>query len=130
MAAALVQQGAGVAIARHHLAHPVGIEQLQLVVLPHFSQRACCALSSCSCFSVSAAKTADPPQIALDVVALDPLADDLASLKQHGAEQPGLFRRAIRFYGVDVAAVGVDDLAAVATAGAKAHRAASSTTTL
>jgi hypothetical protein len=54
----------------------------------------------------------------------------ICPLKQHGAEQPGLIRRAVRFYGVDVAAVGVDDLAAVATAGAKTHLAASSTTTL
>ncbi|MNC07617.1 hypothetical protein D3C75_551700 [compost metagenome] len=59
-------------------------------------------------------------QIALDVVALDPLADDVSPLKQHGAEQPGLIRRAVRFYGVDVTAVGVDYLAAVAAAGAKA----------
>ena len=119
MAAALVQQGADVTIARDHLAHPVGIEQLQLVVAPLLPARLL-RLELVQLLLGLGGKDPALLQIALDVVALDPLADDLAPLKQHGAEQPGLIRRAVRFDGVDVAAVGVDDLAAVAAAGAKA----------
>ncbi|MNX45691.1 hypothetical protein D3C86_762150 [compost metagenome] len=120
MAAALVQQGADVAIACHHLAHPFGIEQLQLIVAPLLPAGMLC-LEFVELLLRLGGK--DPPllQIALDVVALDPLADDVSPLKQHGAEQPGLIRRAVRFYGVDVTAVGVDYLAAVAAAGAKPH---------
>ncbi|MNS94424.1 hypothetical protein D3C72_1286410 [compost metagenome] len=119
MAATLVEQGADVAIACHHLAHPVGIEQLQLVVAP-LLPALILRLEFVKLLLGLGGKDPALLQIALDVVAFDPLADDLAPFKQHGTEQPGLIRRAIRFYGVDVAAVGVDDLAAVATAGAEA----------
>lgn len=118
MAAALVEQGADVAIARDQLAHTLGIEQLQLVVAP-LLPAGVLGFELVQLLLGLGSKDAPLLQIALDVVALDPLADDLAPFKQHGTEQPGLIRRAVRFYGLDVAAVGVDDLAAVAAAGAK-----------
>ncbi len=77
MAAALVEQGADVAIARHHLAHPLGIEQLQLLIAPLLPARLL-RLELVELLLGLGGKDAPLLQIALNVVALDPLADDLS----------------------------------------------------
>src|SRR5699024_4512047 len=59
-------------------------------------------------------------QVAIDLVAGGPLADDVAALEGHGAER-GRCRFAVApGDDVDIAAVAVDDLAAVAPAGTPA----------
>ena len=68
--------------------------------------------------------------VAVDGVAADAAADDLRAFKHHAAEQAGAFRAVALFNHIDVAAVRVDQLAAVAALAPKPMRAASSTTTL
>ena len=57
--------------------------------------------------------------VAVDGVAADAAADDLRAFKHHAAEQAGAFRAVALFNHIDVAAVRVDQLAAVAAAGAE-----------
>ncbi len=58
--------------------------------------------------------------VALDVVVLDALADDVGAFEDHAAEHFGAFFAVAFFDHVHVAAVGVDQLPAVAPAGAEA----------
>ncbi|MNX75034.1 hypothetical protein D3C86_1064920 [compost metagenome] len=58
--------------------------------------------------------------VALDVVVLYALTDDVGAFENHAAEDFGGLVAVALFDDIDVAAVGVDQLAAVATAGAEA----------
>src|SRR5690606_26101049 len=60
-------------------------------------------------------------QVALNTVTRHAITNDAAALKRHLADQLGFFDRHTVFYGIDVAAVTVDDLPAITPWGAKAH---------
>ncbi|MNQ82802.1 hypothetical protein D3C85_978650 [compost metagenome] len=60
-------------------------------------------------------------QVALDVVLLDAVADDAAALERHLAHQLGMLGVGGALNHVDVAAIAVHDLAAVAAGSTKTH---------
>ncbi|SBM14103.1 Uncharacterised protein [Klebsiella oxytoca] len=107
MAAAAIQQGAGVAVAVDFAANSAGIQQLQLgiaVALPV----GFLLFQSFQLFMIHRDKQPAGAIVAGNLIALDALANNIAAFKHHAAEH---FRR-VRAVGfldnVDIAAIGVN----------------------
>ena len=119
MAAAVVEQGADVAVAVHFATNRLSVQQLQLrvaVALPVgflFFQRL-------QLFVIHRHEQAARAIIALDLVALDTFANNIAAFEHHAAEHFSGIRAVVFFNHVDIAAVGVNQLTAIAAAGAEA----------
>ena len=60
-------------------------------------------------------------QVAIDAITRHPLADDAATLERHGSDQPRSFRASAALDNVDITAVTIDDLTAVASRGSEAN---------
>src|SRR5690606_8119706 len=60
-------------------------------------------------------------QVAVDAVARDSLSNDPPALERHRADQSGCVRAGAALDGIDIAAITVNDLPAVASGGAEAY---------
>ena len=119
MAAAVVEQGADVAVAVHFATNGLSVQQLQLgvaVALPV----GFLLFQGFQLFMVHRHEQAARAVIALDLIPLDAFADDIAAFEHHAAEHFCRIRAVVLFNDVDIAAIGVDQLTAVAAAGAEA----------
>src|SRR5690606_38886036 len=120
MAASPVEHAADVALACHHLAYALFVERLQLMVAVACPQRLL-RLQVLHLLGVEGSEDAAVLQVAIDAVAGHVLANDPAAFERHGADETGLLDADAALDGVQVAAVAVDDLAAVTPRGAKAY---------
>ncbi|MOA22765.1 hypothetical protein D3C78_1433490 [compost metagenome] len=113
MSAGVVEQSADVVVAGNHLTDSLTIKQFQLAVAVAFPQPLLCFQMP----HLPGGERGEHPavlQVALDVVAFDPLADDPAALEGHLPHQCGGVRAGTALDHIDVAAITVDDLPAVA----------------
>ena len=120
MTTAMIEQGADITIAVDLTADGIGIQQLQLVVTVALPV-GFLLFQSFQLFVVHRHKQAAGAIVALNLIALDTFADDLATFKHHAAEHSCRVRSVGFFNDVNIAAIGVNQLAAVASAGAKAN---------
>ena len=117
MPAAVIKQRAGIAIAGDLAANGVGVQQFQLFIAVAFP--VLFLLFKCGeLFIIHRHKQAAGAVVAVNLITFDALADDLAAFKHHAAEHTGGVHAVAFFDNVDVAAVGVHKLPAVAPAGA------------
>ncbi len=119
MAAAVVEQGADVAVAVYFATNGMAVEQLQLgiaVALPV----GFLLFQRFHLLMVHGHKQAAWAVVALDLVALDALANNIAAFEHHAAEHFGRIRAVVLLNNVDIAAIGVNQLSAVTAAGAEA----------
>ncbi|MNO85905.1 hypothetical protein D3C76_772890 [compost metagenome] len=120
VAAAHVEHAADVAVGSDDFTDAFGVHQFQLGVaeaLPELLLR----LQVAHLLGAECGEHATVLQVALDVVLGDALANDAAAFEGHLAEQLRLLRADGAFDDVDVAAIAVDDLTAVAPGRAKAN---------
>ena len=119
MPTAVIQQRTSVAIAGYFTANGVSIQQLQLFIAVAFP--VLFLLFECGeLFIIHRHKQAAGAVVAVNLIAFDTFADDLATLEHHAAEHTGGVHAVAFFDHVDVAAVGVHKLPAIAPACAKA----------
>ncbi|MNJ53954.1 hypothetical protein D3C77_493730 [compost metagenome] len=115
-----VEHSADIVVAGDHLANGLAIEQLQVLITVALPE----PLLRLQMIHLLGGERREYPavlQIALDAIAGHAIANDAPTFKRHLADQLGFFCRNTVFHGVDVTAVAVDDLPAIATRGAKAH---------
>lgn len=113
MAATHVQQPADIVVTGHDLANATLVQQLQLcmaVALPQAFLR----LQMVHVLAVECREHAAVLQVALDLVLGDPLANDPAALERHLPQQLRLLRADAALDHINVTAVAVDDLPAIA----------------
>src|SRR5690606_15039786 len=113
MAALAVQHTADVALAGHYITDALAVQQLQVGVAVALPQ-ALLLLQVAHLPGGEGGEHAAILEIAGNAVATDPLADDAGALEGHLADQPRLAWLQALFDHIDVAAVAVDDLAAIA----------------
>ncbi len=119
MSAAVIQQRAGVAVAGHFTANGVGVQQFQLFIAVAFP--VLFLLFECGeLFIIHRHKQTAGAVVAVNLITFDTFADDLTTFEHHAAEHTGGVHAVAFFDHIDVAAVGVHKLPAVASAGAKA----------
>ncbi len=119
VAAAHVKHATYIVVGRHHLADALGVHDLQLVVAVAFPQ----LFLRAQVIHLLLGEGGEHPavlQVALDTVAGHALADDAPAFEGHLAEQLRFALADGALDHVDVAAVAVDDLAAVAPGSAEA----------
>ena len=119
MASAHVEHAANVALGIDHFAYAARIHELQLGVPVTFPERLL-GFQMLHLLGGHRCKYTAVLEVAVDVVARYAVANDARTLKGHLSEQAGLFLADGALDHVDVPTVAVDDLAAVATGGAKA----------
>ncbi|MCY1526586.1 hypothetical protein D9M68_616200 [compost metagenome] len=120
VAAAHVQHAADVIVGRGDFTNALGVQHLQLgmtVALPQLLLR----LQMLHLLRGEGCEHAAVLQVALDVVLLDAVADDAAALERHLAHQLGMPGVGGALDHVDIAAIAVHDLAAVAAGGTKTY---------
>ena len=119
MPTAVIQQRTSVAIAGDLAANSVGVQQLQLFIAVAFP--VLFLLFECGeLFIIHRHKQTAGAIVAVNLITFDTFADDLATLEHHAAEYTGCIHAVAFFDHVDVAAVGVHKLPAIAPACAKA----------
>ena len=119
MPTAVIQQRTSVAIAGYFTANGVSVQQLQLFIAVAFP--VLFLLFECGeLFIIHRHKQTAGAVVAVNLIAFDTFADDLATLEHHAAEHTGGVHAVAFFDHVDVAAVGVHKLPAIAPACAKA----------
>ena len=119
MPTAVIQQRTSVAIAGDLAANSVGVQQLQLFIAVAFPVLFL-LFQSRELFIIHRHKQAAGAVIAVNLITFDTFADDLAAFEHHAAEHTGGVHAVAFFDHVDVAAVGVHKLPAVASACAEA----------
>ena len=119
MPTTVIQQRPCVAIAGDLAANGVGVQQFQLFITVAFPVLFL-LFQSRELFIIHRHKQAAGAVVAINLITFDALADDLAALKHHAAKHTGGVYAVAFFDNVDVAAVGVYKLPAVAPAGAEA----------
>ncbi|MND64867.1 hypothetical protein D3C80_562150 [compost metagenome] len=120
VAAAHVQHAADVAVACDYFTDALLVHQLELVVAKAFPQ-ALLRLQVAHLFRGDGCEHATVFQVALDIVLGDTLTNDAATFECHLAQQLCLLGADGALDHVDVTAVAVDDLAAVAAGRAKTN---------
>src|SRR5690606_25029136 len=113
MSAASVQHATDIALGVDYTADRLGIEQFELVMavtLPELFL----LLQLPELSSIHGGKDTAILQVAVDAIALDAVTDDASALKSHFAQQAGMFRADLFFNGIQITAVTVDDLTAIA----------------
>ena len=119
MPTAVIQQRTSVAIAGYFTANGVGVQQLQLFIAVAFP--VLFLLFECGeLFIIHRHKQAAGAVVAVNLITFDTFADDLTTFEHHAAEHTGGVHAVAFFDHVDVAAVGVHKLPAIAPACAKA----------
>ncbi|MNP49741.1 hypothetical protein D3C76_1439480 [compost metagenome] len=113
VATAHVQHAADVTVAGHHFTDAFLVHQLQLVVAKALPQ-ALLRLQVAHLLGGQGGEYATVLEIALDVVLGDTLTNDAPAFERHMAEQLCLLGADGALDHVDVTAITVDDLAAVA----------------
>ncbi|MND54335.1 hypothetical protein D3C80_453930 [compost metagenome] len=119
MAAVAVQQPANVTIARDLAADSLPIQPFQLVIAIA-PPAGLLLLQRVALFRVQSGEDTAGPVVTGDGVLIDALADNLCAFEHHAAEHGGGVSAITRFNDVDIAAVRVDYLPAVAAAGTPA----------
>ncbi len=119
MPTAVIQQRTSVAIAGDLAANSVGVQQLQLFIAVAFPVLFL-LFQSRELFIIHRHKQAAGAVIAVNLITFDTFADDLAAFEHHAAEHTGGVHAVAFFDDVDVAAVRVHKLPAVASACAEA----------
>jgi hypothetical protein len=119
MAAAVVDQASQIAVAAEYAAQATLVEQLHVGVAMVRPQLPGC-LQSPQLAGIAGDEYPAGTIVAVDPVALDQGANDLPSLEHHGAEGPGSSGAMALSDGVDIPAVAVDHLAAIAATRAPA----------
>ncbi|VVM93551.1 hypothetical protein PS681_02935 [Pseudomonas fluorescens] len=119
VAALHVQQTTNVSIGADFATNLSRIKHLQIAVAVTFPA-ALLLGQTVELFLVHCCEDAARAVVAFDVVFLDARTDDVGAFEDHAAEDFRSLVAVARFDHVDVAAVGVDELTAVATAGAVA----------
>lgn len=128
-AAAHVEHATDIAVARNHFTDALLVHQLELVVAEAFPQ-ALLRLQVAHLLAGEGGEHATVFQVALDVVFGHALTNDAPAFEGHVAQQLCLLGADGAFDDVNVAAVAVDDLAAVAADAPKPTLAASTMLTL
>ena len=119
MPTAVIQQRTGIAIAGYFTANGVGVQQFQLFIAVAFP--VLFLLFKCGeLFIIHRHKQAAGAVVAVNLITFDTFADDLTTFEHHAAEHTGGVHAVAFFDHVDVAAVGVHKLSAIAPACAKA----------
>ena len=119
MPTAVIQQRTGIAIAGYFTANGVGVQQFQLFIAVAFP--VLFLLFKCGeLFIIHRHKQAAGAVVAVNLITFDTFADDLTTFEHHAAEHTGGVHAVAFFDHVDVAAVGVHKLPAVASACAEA----------
>ena len=119
MSPAAVQQRAGIAFAVDFPADRAGIQQLQLRVAVAFPV-GFLLFQRLQLLMVQGNKQPAGTIVALDLIALNTLPDDFPAFKHHAPKDFGSIGAIVFLNHVDIAAVGVNQLAAVASAGTEA----------
>ncbi|MCY1363949.1 hypothetical protein D9M69_507320 [compost metagenome] len=109
-----VQHAADIVVGGDDFTDALGVQQFQLVVAEAFPELLLGFQVTHLLLGEGCEYTA-VLQVALDVVLLDAVANDAAAFEGHVGHQPGVLRIRGALDSIDVAAVAVDDLAAVAT---------------
>ncbi len=118
VAAGVVHQGTGVALAADLALVGLALQQLELVVAESLPQRLVLT-QPLELLAVAGGEQIAVPEIAGDGVLADALADDAVALEGHVAQGAGGLGAVLGLDHVHVAAVAVDDLTAIAPRGAE-----------
>src|SRR5690606_40796983 len=112
MTALFVDHSTYIVVAGDHVANGIAIEQFQVLVAVALPESLLC-LQMVHLLRGKCGKNTAILQVALNTVTRHAITNDAAALKRHLADQLGFFDRHTVFYGIDVAAVTVDDLPAI-----------------